>query len=90
MANIVLSFSHLETTTLFEQKVSLYSSNVRESSCDNILPGLSFLQRGVDITRLDPFPNSIDGKDGFGDNIIEFTCKKVIVTPIVEKIYHGE
>lgn len=73
----IYSISCTETTTsLYE--ISQYSvSELSESNCENILPGLSFIQKGVDITKLDLLQNSFDGRDGFNDNIIEFTCRKV-------------
>ncbi|XP_074599185.1 perivitellin-2 67 kDa subunit-like [Brevipalpus obovatus] len=62
-----------------ESSLSLYSmrSVSRESLCDNILPGLNLITRGIDLTRLDlAHDYVIDDKDGFTENLFDFTCRK--------------
>ncbi|XP_053205376.1 perivitellin-2 67 kDa subunit-like [Panonychus citri] len=47
------------------------------SFCENILPGLESVARGVDITKLDLLHDySVDGFDGTTENLFDYTCRK--------------
>lgn len=48
------------------------------SFCENIVPGLETIARGVDITKFDLLHDyGVDASDGFAENLFDFTCRKV-------------
>lgn len=60
----------MQVLILFAVVVSL----VATKPCSNLLPGLSKITKGVDITRLDLLPLDFSGNDGTMSPIIQLTC----------------
>ena len=42
--------------------------------CDNLVPGLKRLSRGVDITSLDLMPLSFGGSNGYRQPLLDYDC----------------
>ena len=42
--------------------------------CENLLPGVERMSRGVDITTLDLFPTDLSLSSGFRQSLFDFTC----------------
>ena len=49
---------------------------VTSRHCNNLLPGLNRLFRGIDVTKLDLLPLEFTGSHGFKQPIIEATCNQ--------------
>lgn len=54
--------------------VVLCGSLATAKQCENLLPGVARMSRGVDITTLDLFPSDFSLTSGFRQSLFDFTC----------------
>ena len=59
-------------------------ANLKDKSCKNLLPGVTLLRKGVDITKLDILPLDVVRDNGFRKPIIEFTCNEGMTYTVLE------
>ena len=53
---------------------ALFGSLLANKPCENLLPGLERMSRGVDITSLELFPYDISLTNGFRQSLFDFSC----------------
>lgn len=54
--------------------IDMTTKKPEKSSCDDIVPGLNKLSRGIDITTVDLVPTDLSGSHGYKQPVIDFTC----------------
>ena len=59
-------------------------ANLKDKPCKNLLPGVTLLRKGVDITKLDILPLDVVRDNGFRKPIIEFTCNEGMTSTVLE------